>query len=38
MHVTQVPRCYIRTEKRAVSSKVGDSLVMELCEDRYAIH
>jgi hypothetical protein len=38
MHVTQVPRFYIRIEKRAVSSKVGDSLVMELCKDRHAIH
>ena len=38
MHVTRVPRFYIRIEKRAVSSKIGDSFVMELCKDRYTIH
>jgi len=38
VHVAGVSRFDVPIEKRAVSSEVGGMLVIELCDDRCAIH
>jgi hypothetical protein len=38
MHVTRAYRVYIRIKKWGVSSKVGNSLVMELCRVQFIIN